>query len=476
MKGPNFNKIAVGFIFLVVTLSAVHVKAADPVTAVTAVAAFKVFDIDLLGLKGAAEKIDQAAQNAIASGDAALARQLRALSTTAKELIAQIEDAFARQSENTLNKLDATIGNNITSLANQIKDIEKKTAADVEKLIYQAQGSVNQILSRIPFMKSEPFVFAAKTLVAPGKQLNEIEIIGYGFSLLDFEAGIRINKKLAPAENVTFADDRAIVKLTPEIISTTQASSNPECYMQERYLVEMACSWSEKRWLGKSERKKDIKALVDSDPLQYEVSIKVAFGSTEAYTNSPIKTLTLKSPEYKAKKSGILPPFSGHSRRFNYEFIVPRHFDITKWNVYLDMAYTDSSLTKIDNEPTRSTDNTITVKGVVRSRKAKGTTAYATILLKLEYREKLKRLETKPPHAVSKIMSNSGRSEFSLPANQGIASITGEIKFRGCSEVLDSFELFSPRSSAREHSRNGLFEVNKQGDQLTLVDLSGRRQ
>ena len=136
-------------------------------------------------LKSLITSAEVAASNLIQQGNVAAANQQMLLAGMLTGTLRQIEDAYGRQLDKTLDaysKAQRDTFNNFNGVLRNISQLEAKSVQDLEAIIRQVQGASNQVLAQIPFVARHPVIYGVRTrdiLVAFDESPKDIEVLGY---------------------------------------------------------------------------------------------------------------------------------------------------------------------------------------------------------------------------------------------------------------------------------------------------------
>lgn len=232
------------FVFLcalVVSMSPLALPAAHAQAGAVTVA----FLVD--GLKDLALQLEQTSRSLLQQGNTALAQQQMIAAGSLRSLATQLSDIYKGRLNDTASKI--AIGqSNLALDANQILSqalvLEKATAADVKTTVYQIQGTVNQLMGRLPFVGSNPAFYGmlVHDVGSPfPKKGFDLELMG--FNLTNKDRGFKrplvfVGNDAVPDKNISVQEDRVQV-LLPQAVKDKIGFRLDSCMPPRPFSVSM---------------------------------------------------------------------------------------------------------------------------------------------------------------------------------------------------------------------------------------------
>ena len=174
------------------------------------------------GLQDLAKQLEDGAQALLQQGNIALSQQQMIAAGSIRALANQIGEIYKDRLNDTAKVIAFAEGNladDATKILAQAQDIEKAIANDVRTSLYQLQGSVNQLINRMPFTVRNPVFYGMLVYdVATAFPSRGYDLELLGLNLTDPKRGSRVPKivvggEVVPAEKVSVQEDRVQVVL-----------------------------------------------------------------------------------------------------------------------------------------------------------------------------------------------------------------------------------------------------------------------
>lgn len=180
------------------------------------------------GLKDLAKQVEDGAQVLLQQGNTALAQQQVLAAGSIKALVEQLSETYKGRLNDTAAKVAIGQGNladDVNEIIKNVQLIEKNTATDARKTIYQLQGSINQIVGRLPFISRSPVFYGMLVYdVSSPFPTQGFDLEFLGFNLRDRALQFKnphvvVGGVPVPPGNVSVQEDRVQVVLTDGIKS-----------------------------------------------------------------------------------------------------------------------------------------------------------------------------------------------------------------------------------------------------------------
>jgi len=255
------------------------------------------------GLQELAKQVENSAQTVLQQGNTALAQQQMIAAGSMRSLATQLSETYKDRLNDTASKISFAQGNleqDASKVLEQVKGIEKGTSDDVRDRVYQLQGSVNQLLNRLPIPGKVPVFYGMLTYdigtAFPNKGFD-IELLGFNLSdsKMDFKPPkIVIGGEVIPADKVSVQEDRVRVTL-PEAVKQKIGFRQDACGPPSPFSVAMTVYYRgpNRYWFFKGN---DLETTMNSFALaepDFTTAKIVYLGTTSTTVN---KTETFSQP------------------------------------------------------------------------------------------------------------------------------------------------------------------------------------
>lgn len=190
-----------------------------------------------------AKQIENGAQALIQQGNSALAQQQMLAAGILRQLVVQLNENYKGRLDDTFESLAGAQSNvvgDLDNLLNDVRGLESKAAKDVNAAVYKMQGSMNQLLNKIPFVRSEPAYYgmivhdAFSELPKAG---YDIEMLGLNFtdSRTDNRPPlVHINGVAIPPDQMSIQDDRVQI-IIPENLKLQVGFGSNRCSKRQAF-------------------------------------------------------------------------------------------------------------------------------------------------------------------------------------------------------------------------------------------------
>lgn len=186
-------------------------------------------------LQSLASTLTADAQSVIQQGNADLGQQQMLAAGAITALVNQLNDVYKGRLNDTVASVNLTEGNlanDATQILQQAQGIETATASDAHNIVYQMQGSVNQLLKNLPFISHAPAFYGMQVFdVASANPSKGYDLEFLGFNLTDEALKFKhphivVGGFDVPDTNVSVQEDRVQVVLPQDIKSKIEFRGN----------------------------------------------------------------------------------------------------------------------------------------------------------------------------------------------------------------------------------------------------------
>ena len=173
-----------------------------------------------------AKQLEDGAQVLLQQGNIALAQQQMIAAGILKQLVTQLSETYKGRLDDTFEKVgvaQSNVATDIQGALGQVKDIETKTAFDAQNSIYQLQGSINQILNKLPLVGHDPAFYGMvvhDVYAELPKTGVDLEFIGLNLTdgNLQFkQPAVEIGGNPIPDKDIAVQQDRVQVIIPDDI-------------------------------------------------------------------------------------------------------------------------------------------------------------------------------------------------------------------------------------------------------------------
>lgn len=218
LSRPPFRKILACLCLLIATI-------VDPGTA-SAQAGAVTIGVLIQGLQGLVRQLESSAQTLLQQGNISLAQQQMVAAGSVGALANQLSEIYKGKLDDTAQKVaigQTNLADDAVKIISQGQVIEKSTASDIRSTLYQLQGSVNQLINRLPFTGRNPVFYGMLVYDVSSAFPNkgyDLELLGFNF--VDSKRGnkapeLSVGGQAIPAANVSVQEDRVQVVLPKSV-------------------------------------------------------------------------------------------------------------------------------------------------------------------------------------------------------------------------------------------------------------------
>jgi hypothetical protein len=427
------------------------------------------------GLKGLAKQIEDSGHSLIDHGNAALGQQQVLMASTLSATIAQFELAYKSSLTLTFDKVDVQTQNAYRALDKTVKDADKirtATVADAQRLIYQAQGAANQLLSVLPFANRTPVYYGFTTrdiLAAAHASPTDIEILG--FFLTDSNLNYRkpkitVAQAVIPDDKVDAQFDRVKVQL-PDDLRKKLRVENTACEPIKTFPVSIEVFYTNWPHLSK------ITSFADSE----------ATFSGQGSPGAPLYEVTADFNGNKTATTSKAVPFtqSGGYTSVNCEETKPGSAQYTApagaTQINGSAVWVNTDHISSQSQSVAIAGLTATATGSIRGVNKEGMFSncpgggHAELVLSGTYNVPVISTD---PFTQSSTVTAASDSSIVVPSGDGVKLAAISIKFhrKACPDLFDeaSFNVpDDPNRNVQQTSRNGFFTVSYDRGNLTIA-------
>ncbi|WP_369789581.1 hypothetical protein [Rouxiella sp. WC2420] len=425
------------------------------------------------GVKDVVRQVEQSASSLLEQGNNGLAQQQMILAGILKGTVDQMEKAYQGSMEKTFDQLNTTQANTFKDLERLSNGVIKDMGNNVQSAIYQAQGSANQLLNKLPFTDHYPVFYGALSQDLLSELISkpyDIEVLGFMFrdpNIKFKDPIIRIDGNELQSEDLSIQEDRLQITLPEEIKKKLSFSATP-CSPRKPYVVSMDVFYGEKSgfWpFNKYIEKKvtfNSRSLVAAEQLEFYVSKDVV---TNVENNKSIH-LVVPGNYYEVgceeSKSGqIFYNLPENARNVNCS---------GRW-----MSVSNLNSQGVDG--CKVSGQTAMVGGIIRGKDKEWGNCpgggHATFQMEVDYILSDDRQEMLMAVPVGNYVmkNNSLDTIITNSANSKTKTLRVSVKRKGCSSEIDSFTIDIPDNEQQvitQTSQNGMFQAEFRKGQLVV--------
>lgn len=444
------------------------------------------------GLEELVNTIENAAQNLLQQGNTALAQQQMLAAGILRQFLFEFRDSYRDSLAVTFEKISNTQSNiegDTRKMLAAVHDLEKGTASDVQKAVYQLQGAANQIIKTLPFTSHAPVFYGMMVhdiySELPQKGYD-LELLGFNWIDSDLKKSplVKVSDEVVPGSNLSIQEDRIQISL-PTSIRNKIGYTNDRCARRGSFAASVEAFYNTKKqyliFSTKTETSAAYRAFALASPETLTAKVKTV--ATQKAQTDIAQTFSVKSGQVTV---GCESNQSGGAR-----FVAP---DGAK-EMNCTAAWVDVSNIK-DRTASCAVGGTVaTASGTLRGRDldcSVQTVLTGGLLGQIAGRKNVCNcrggghawLELSGTYKISQTSETPFPSDVltyqflhdvnaSLPAGSGktIRRIDTEIARTGCDRVLDTITMHLPEETTRvatQSSEKGLFKAEYRSETLYI--------
>jgi hypothetical protein len=438
------------------------------------------------GVSEIVKQLEQSAANLIDQGNHALATQQLLLAGMLRgvlnDLSATYKDALS-QTANTVAVGESNLERDVRRIIKDTHAVVQGTAAEAHAVIYQTQGAINQLLSRLPLTRDHPVFYGATVY----DLYSELPSSGYDLDLLGFNLTdpdldlkvpvIAVNGSVVPPDGVSVEDDRVKVRL-PATLKDELGLTGGYCTARAPLTVSMEVYHGKRRgiwpirWVD--EWSVPFKAFVPPSPSRYEASLSVT-GTTATTTAKPV--------DFKDETSAVIASCD-ETRDQTLSYALPNDaYDVhcsADWEIHRSARSKRASCNVIGT--------TAVATGTLRGIREQCVNTPLGRVCNCDHSSKgflkMRGSYKVPETTMTPYVSAAPRlvdfesmlsSSLGVPSNTRLQLISVTIRRKGCADVIDTIEAAlpaDPNLKVVQSSAHGDFELTYSLGQIELRKMN----
>lgn len=438
-------------------------------------------------------QLETSAHALLEQGNNALAQQQITAAGILRQFALQLSDIYKGRLDDTFDKFAAAQGNiamDVQKVLANVGGLEQKSAEDVQKTVYQMQGSVNQILRTLPLTTHQPVFYGMVVhdiYSEIARKGIDLELLGLNLTdpKLDFKAPVvKVAGEVVPSANISVQEDRVQVIL-PEAIKAKVGLRENYCAPRASFPVSLQSFFKTDRSfifidLGK-ETSITYNAFALPSPEVFLANVSFSgvtrsqSDSTESFKNKSGE-VTVGCEEDRGGTVSVTLPDRAKEVTCKWDWVDPANIKNRSANCVVagSTVSATGTITGLDRDCVVSDILGGGLIKVIVGRKTAcncrgGGHAWLQITgtYKVEQAVEGPFAETVPPKRFSDIL------DIPIPSDTSrqIRSIEGEISRPMCQRALDHFKMNlpnEPTTVTSASSDNGLFAITYRNERLNI--------
>lgn len=430
-------------------------------------------------LKSLAASLTADAASLIQQGNADLGQQQMLAAGSLTALANQLSDVYKGRLNDTATAagvFQGNLANDAAGILRLAQGIEHQTATDAHSTVYQLQGSVNQILSRLPFSSRRPVFYGMQVYDVASAFPNkgyDLEFLGFDLtdpSLKYKHPQVVVSGLAIPDSNISVQQDRVQVVL-PAAVKSKIAFRKDTCEPPAPFSATLTVFYKTSKRIFFVPVAKDAQTpfTAFSLPGPDAVMAKVTYSGTQHSANDVVQPFNVVSAQVNVGCENTLPG--------NISFTAP----VGAKEINCNAAWVNTSNLKLQSQSCTVGGNVVAASGtitgvdyqnLVLARNCPGG-GHGALAVSGTYH--LSQAVAAPfVDAASPAYRLLANLDVSIPSDTGrtVERIDVALSRPGCGKPLDVVSLpvaANPAIDNIQNSQNGLFEAKYRNQRLTLT-------